>query len=134
MLKNAILDAKICENFVKNWRNFDKILLKFTSHRSRCPRYAALAHPAHVKFFDPATSTLTSQTSLASNACQTSLIRVFCDLECFVFEVMYDFLFKIAGSALFQKKKCSLSEASVCLPRTSAYSQMEHEKGSDVGC
>ena len=29
MLKNAILDAKIYENFAKIWRNFDKILLKF---------------------------------------------------------------------------------------------------------
>ena len=28
MLKNAILDAKICENLAKIWRNFDEILTK----------------------------------------------------------------------------------------------------------
>ena len=38
MLKNAILDAKICENFAEIWRNFDKkltkILLKFLGTRT----------------------------------------------------------------------------------------------------
>ena len=48
MLKNAILDAKNCENFAKIWRNFDEILTKFRSGillDARPPRSGAPAEP-----------------------------------------------------------------------------------------
>ena len=35
MQKNAVFDAKVCEDFAKIWQDFDQILTKFPSPRRR---------------------------------------------------------------------------------------------------